>query len=56
MTPKEYQGKRSEMFSLASELNKSDEQKYKLHELIAEVSLYEANNGLVDINEFNKKL
>ena len=55
MTNQDYINKKTKMMEMSSRLDLTDVETVELLDLILEVSQYEANNGLVDENEFNKK-
>ena len=52
MTHADYIKKKKAMFKLAIKPNKTDSERQQMNDLAADVGLYEANNGMVDENEF----
>jgi hypothetical protein len=54
MTRQDYENKKKKMMELSSRVDLIDSETIELLDLIMEVSIYEANNGLIDENEFKK--
>lgn len=54
MTHQDYENKKAELNLISNKRFISVEEKERAFDLVLEISLYEANNGLVDENEFNE--